>query len=97
MDALSSEPHSPVEPADPDLFLGERYRHFTYAIPVDTRDRYALVLHFAELYFGPVAPGNGGVGSGMFNVMCNGEVLLKDFDILREARNCTNSQRSFAI
>ena len=45
----------------------ERYRHFTYAIPVDTRDRYALVLHFAELYFGPAASGNGGVGSRMFN------------------------------
>ncbi|MFZ1087381.1 MAG: malectin domain-containing carbohydrate-binding protein [Terracidiphilus sp.] len=70
---------------DPDLFSGERYGHFTYAIPVDTRDRYTLVLHFAEFYFGPHASGVGGTGSRLFKVMCNGETLLNDFDIYKEA------------
>ena len=69
---------------DPDLFGAERYGHFTYAIPVDTRDRYTLVLHFAEFYFGPHASGVGGAGSRVFRVMCNGETLLDDFDIFKE-------------
>lgn len=68
---------------DPDLFATERYGHFTYAIPVDTRDRYTLVLHFVEFYFGSQAAG--GVGSRVFRVMCNGETLLDNFDIYKEA------------
>jgi hypothetical protein len=71
--------------ADPDLFSAERYGHFTYAIPVDTRDRYTLMLHFVEFYFGPQAPGGGGSGSRVFRVMCNGATLLEDFDIFKEA------------
>jgi hypothetical protein len=68
---------------DPDLFATERYGHFTYAIPVDTRDQYTLILHFVELYFGSQAAG--GVGNRAFRVMCNGETLLDDFDIYKEA------------
>jgi len=70
---------------DPGLFGNERYGHFTYAIPVDTRDRYTVVLHFAEFYFGPQASGIGGVGGRVFRVMCNGISLLDDFDIFKEA------------
>lgn len=70
---------------DPDLFAAERYGHFTYAIPVDTRDRYTLVLHFAEFYFGPGASGVGGEGSRVFRVLCNGNTLLDNFDIYKQA------------
>ncbi len=70
---------------DPDLFSTERYGHFTYAIPVDTRDRYTLILHFVEFYFGPDAPGGGGKGGRLFKVMCNGNTLLDNFDIFKEA------------
>lgn len=70
---------------DPTLYSAERYDHFTYAIPVDTRDQYTLVLHFAELYFGPRASGVGGVGSRVFRVICNGNILLDNFDIYKEA------------
>lgn len=70
---------------DPDLFASERFGHFTYAIPVDTRDRYTVVLHFAEFYFGPNAPGGGGTGSRVFRVLCNGQTLLDNFDIYRQA------------
>lgn len=71
--------------ADPDIFAAERYGHFTYAIPVDARDRYTLILHFAELYFGSGASGDGGVGSRVFRVLCNGNTLLDNFDIYKEA------------
>jgi hypothetical protein len=70
---------------DPDLFAAERYGHFTYALPVDPRGRYTLVLHFAEFYFGPRAAGSGGTGNRVFRVMCNGATLLDDFDIFKEA------------
>jgi len=70
---------------DPDLFATERYGHFTYAIPVDSRDRYTVVLHFVEFYFGSQAAGGGGEGSRVFKVMCNGETLLDNFDIYKEA------------
>ncbi len=74
-----------VGSADPDIFAAERYGHFSYAIPVDTRDRYTLILHFAEFYFGPSASGNGGAGSRVFRVLCNGNTLLDNFDIVKEA------------
>ena len=70
---------------DADLFSAERYGHFTYTIPVDTRDTYTLILHFAEFYFGPNASGVGGAGSRVFRVLCNGNTLLDNFDIYKEA------------
>ena len=47
---------------DPELFGAERFGHFSYAIPVDRRGRYTVVLHFAEFYHGPQLPGGGGTG-----------------------------------
>ena len=81
--------------ADPDIFAAERYGHFTYAIPVDTRDRYTLVLHFAEFYFGPGASGSGGEGSRVFRVLCNGNTLLDNFDIYRQAGNLNALTKTF--
>jgi hypothetical protein len=70
---------------DPELFGAERFGHFSYAIPVDRRGRYTVVLHFAEFYHGPQLPGGGGVGSRVFHVFGNGQTLLRDFDIYKEA------------
>jgi hypothetical protein len=81
--------------ADPDLFSSERYGHFTYAIPVDSRDRYTLILHFAEFYFGPNASGTGGAGSRLFRVLCNGSTLLDDFDIFKEAGSLNALTKTF--
>jgi hypothetical protein len=86
MDGRLSDLRQPISGSpDPDLFSTERYGHFTYAIPVDTRDRYTLILHFVEFYFGTQNSGGGGVGSRIFKVMCNGETLLDNFDIYKEA------------
>jgi hypothetical protein len=73
-----------------DLLSSERYGHFTYALPVDPRDRYTVVLHFVELFFGTgeagvLGSGEGGSGSRVFKVMCNGNTLLDDFDIYKES------------
>ena len=82
---LSDKRQETIGSPDLDLFATERYGHFTYAIPVDPRDRYTLILHFVEFYFGPQAPGGGGVGKRLFRVMCNGQTLLDNFDIYQEA------------
>lgn len=83
--ALSTLHQTITGTRDPGLFGSERYGHFTYAIPVDPRHQYTLVLHFAEIYFGPQAPGGGGTGSRIFRVFCNGKTILDNFDIYREA------------
>jgi hypothetical protein len=70
---------------DPDLYAWERFGNFSYALPVDTRDRYTLVLHFAELYFGTVGSGGGAPRDRMFSVFCNGSTLLDNFDLYKEA------------
>ncbi|HET9861928.1 MAG TPA: malectin domain-containing carbohydrate-binding protein [Steroidobacteraceae bacterium] len=80
---------------DPELFSAERFGHFSYAIPVDRRGRYTVVLHFAEFYYGPGQPGGGGAGSRLFHVFCNGQTLLRDFDIYKEAGSLRTVTKSF--
>lgn len=92
---ISLQVHPLPNSAEPDLFAGERYGHFNYAIPVDSRDRYTVVLHFVEFYFGSGATGNGGTGSRTFNVFCNGQTLLEDFDVYKEVGNLHELVKTF--
>jgi hypothetical protein len=80
---------------DPELFGAERFGHFSYAIPVDRRGTYTVVLHFAELYHGPQLAGGGGVGSRIFHVFCNGQTLLRDFDVFKEAGSLRVVSKTF--
>lgn len=81
---------------DPELFGAERYGHFSYAVPVDPRGRYTVVLHFVEFYFGPQLPAGGGINSRVFHVYCNGEALLKDFDIYEEGGSLRVVTKTFS-
>ncbi|MGH9623614.1 MAG: malectin domain-containing carbohydrate-binding protein [Bryobacteraceae bacterium] len=81
---------------DPDLYARERAGDFTYAIPVDPRGTYTAKLYFAETYFGPGGPPNTGVGSRLFNVSCNGVMLLRNFDIFKEAGRCHALVKTFS-
>ena len=67
---------------DPDLYAGERYGNFSYAIPVPD-GKYAVTLYFAETWFRPDSNGQdyGGKGDRIFDVYCNGTTLLKDLDV----------------
>ncbi len=67
------------------LFEWHRYGHFHYAMPVATNGKYTLKLYFLEHWFGAENGSIGGVGSRVFDVSCNGSVLLKRFDIFQEA------------
>jgi hypothetical protein len=71
--------------ADGRLYEWHRFGHFHYVVPVAAGGRYTLRLYFMEHWFGVQNGGIGGVGSRVFDVSCNGTMLLKGFDILREA------------
>jgi len=70
----------------PALYSGERHGNFSYAIPV-AQGSYTVRLHFMETYFSPQVPAANCLGAGcrVFDVTCNGVLLLQDFDIVQAA------------
>ena len=71
----------------PELYRGERIGNFSYVIPVPPGS-YTVTLHFMESYFGsPSVSGDCGdqAACRLFDVSCNGSVLLEDFDIYQAA------------
>jgi hypothetical protein len=73
-------------PKVPTLYTGERHGNFSYAIPV-APGNYTVKLHFLESFFSPLIPAADcrGAGCRVFDVTCNGVLLLKDFDIFQAA------------
>jgi hypothetical protein len=69
---------------DPELLRGERYGNLTYVIPAPA-GRYGVTLYFAEAWFGPSNFAGGGMGSRIFDILCNGVALRRGFDIFKEA------------
>jgi hypothetical protein len=67
------------------LFEWHRYGHFHYAVPVAPGNKYTLKLYFLEHWFGVQNGSVGGAGSRVFDVSCDGTMLLKGFDIFSEA------------
>jgi len=82
--------------SDPDLYASERYGNFSYSIPVPP-GRYAVTLYFAETFWDPQSDSanQGGPGARVFDVTCNGVVLLKDFDMLAQAKPFRPIVRAF--
>ena len=75
---------------DPDLYATERWGNFSYAIPVSP-GRYVLTLYFAGRHSAPdqaSAPNGDGEpkAARLFNVFCNGQALLDNFDLRKETR-----------
>lgn len=83
---LIARANSNVESADPELFRSERYGNLTYSLPVAQNGKYTVNLYFAENWFGPGNPGGGGIDSRTFDILVNGMMLRKNFDILKETR-----------
>lgn len=69
-----------VEAEIPSLHRGERYGNFSYAIPV-LPGRYTATLRFSEQWFGSNAPLEPGIGRRLFDVLCNGRLLIERLDI----------------
>jgi hypothetical protein len=73
-------------PNVPELYASERFGNFSYAIPVPAGS-YTVKLHFLESFFSPLIQSGlcRGEGCRVFDVSCNGVVLLKDFDVFQAA------------
>ena len=63
------------------IYASDRIGRFRYNIPAVPFARYRVKLYFREPWF---SKESGGPGSRVFDVACNGVLLLKDFDILAE-------------
>lgn len=89
---VRTEPIAGTE--DSELYHGERFGNLTYSIPVAQPGSYRLTLYFAEGWFGPRRPGGGGLGSRVFDILCNGVTVKRNFDIFKEAGG---SNRAFSL
>ena len=66
------------------LYAADRIGKFLYILPVVPSANYRVRLYFREPWFGQDNGPAGGPGSRVFNVSCNGEMVLRNFDILAE-------------
>lgn len=85
---------------DPELYETERWGNFSYAIPVST-GKYTVTLYFAARHGNwdePSADAFEGKPkvAHVFNVFCNGQVLLTAFDLAKEAGASDVVVRKFA-
>lgn len=89
--AASDEPA--IDADDPEMYETERWGHFSYAIPV-APGRYAVTLHFIEhrfdaanrdRYGDALADTPGGPSGRLFSVFCNGKVIVRNLDLIKEA------------
>lgn len=79
---------SPVtETSDPELFNSERVGNFQYAIPVPP-GRYSLTLYFAETWFHDP-------GARVFDVSCNGAMLMHRLDMVQQVGFLHVLQKTF--
>jgi hypothetical protein len=69
------------------LYESDRVGRFQYSIPAVPKAHYQVKLYFREPWFGSENGGMGGPGSRIFDVACNGILLMKDFDILATGGN----------
>jgi len=78
--------HAPDREHDPNLglYASGRIGNFRYALPAPAGNKYRVILHFREGWLGQVNGTPGGVGSRIFDVSCNGQTVLHNFDILAE-------------
>jgi hypothetical protein len=85
---------------DPELYETERWGNFSYAIPV-APGKYTVILHFAARHGNwdqPASPDEEKTPAvaHIFNVFCNGNALLRNFNLTQEARQSDVVLRRFA-
>ena len=68
---------------DPELYETERWGHFSYAIPVAPGD-YRLTLHFVERGE-QRSVGSPPSEARVFDVLCNGKLVIRQLNLAREA------------
>ncbi|MBZ5724020.1 MAG: malectin [Acidobacteriia bacterium] len=81
---LVTRPEPVAGAGDAELYRGERFGSWRYVVPVPP-GRYTATFHFAERWFGPGKPGNGGAGSRLFDILIDGVAWKRNVDIYKEA------------
>ena len=84
---------------DPELYETERWGNFSYAIPVPP-GKYTVWLHFAARHgnwdqSSSLSGENRSAVAHIFNLFCNGNALLKNFDLVKEAKQSDVVLRKF--
>lgn len=72
------------ETANRGIYSYDRIGSFRYEIPVVSPGSYRVTLFFFEPWFGKHDLVSGGPGSRIFDVSCNGSLIMKNFDIMAE-------------
>jgi hypothetical protein len=85
---------------DPELYETERWGNFSYAIPV-APGKYTVMLHFAVRHgdwdqASSFSNEKSAVVAHIFDVYCNGNVLLKNFNLPQEAGQSDVVTRKFS-
>jgi hypothetical protein len=80
---------------DPELYESERWGNFSYAIPAPP-GRYTVVLRFVARHRAagqlPLLAGPPAYLERVFNVFCNGQAILENFNLAQEASQQSASQ-----
>jgi hypothetical protein len=78
---------SPVESDSPQLFRFERFGRFEYCLPAVPDHLFTVRVWMAEQFFDPAAaPGVRATGRRHFDLLLNGQILLRDFSVIDAAR-----------
>lgn len=89
---FSSSENPAIDADDPEMYETERWGHFSYSIPV-APGRYTATFHFIEHRFDAANHDRYGdsvidsqqTAGRLFSVFCNGKLILKDLDLIKEA------------
>ncbi|TKD65562.1 malectin domain-containing carbohydrate-binding protein, partial [Flavobacterium sp. ASW18X] len=66
------------------IYQTERYGEFQYDIPVPKASSYTIKLHFAEIWFSAPNGTTGGIGSRVYEVFLEENIVMSDYDMLLE-------------
>jgi hypothetical protein len=83
----------------PDLYKTERsslIKTFSYEVPLENGD-YSVDLHFAEIYWGATGGGPGAIGSRVFDVSIEDDLVLDDYDIFADVGAETIVIKSYEV
>lgn len=84
----STHAHDIAGTDDDLLYQSERWRAFTYSVPVPETGTYTVELEFAEIYYQATSSA-GGPGSRVFDVYIEDVLVAEDFDILAQVPSKT--------
>jgi|GEM_PF-259113 len=84
----STHNHEIADTNDDLIYQSERWRSFSYTIPVPADSTYTVELEFAEIYY-QATSSSGGPGTRVFDVFVEDQLVADNFDILAQVSSKT--------